>query len=576
MNPQTMIENELVQDPSSVWVLKDHRTFGYSDGAESEKYLASVFAQARDVSCGSVELESYIKDWPSEYHLTSKRAQLLSGFKYDRSLKVLEVGCGCGAITRFLGETFDNVVSVEGSINRARLARQRTRDLSGVAIICAPFQEIKFVGKFDLIFCIGVLEYSASFVAGSDPYDAALRYFADMLTPNGMLIVAIENQFGLKYFNAAREDHLGTLYEGLEGYHTTPNKVRTFGKVELERRIGAYFPTMQFYYPYPDYKLPDCVLAEDFVASGRAGELVSQLQSRDYAGDLRPSWDESLVALELARNAALPFFSNSFLVVAGKQQIAGVEFEQHGVLFSPPRQPQFRTRTTIAASAPGQPPRVHKRTLLGNAVAESGRLRWRETDSAWVDGYSLQTVLDLRCRAANQTLEAMFEPCRAWLSMLEARSTTYDGVKYLDGEFVDCMWSNVYPQNGSYTIVDREWSWAERIRLNVIVIRAIYGFVNRLQIMRSPPAALAGRSGAAVIRMVARAIGVELEKSDFDAFVQLESELQAAAFGLPAKRHQIFLRWFLWNRASLDSFRTAKKRALRITAAVRNRIARLA
>ena len=146
----------------------------------------------------------------------------MSGFSFDRSLRVLEVGCGCGAITRYLGENFDQVISVEGNINRARLARQRTRDLNSVSVICAPFQEIQFSQKFDIIFCIGVFEYSAAFIGGDDPYDAALRYFSDMLTPDGMVVVAIENQFGLKYFNSAREDHLGAMFEGLEGYHGIP------------------------------------------------------------------------------------------------------------------------------------------------------------------------------------------------------------------------------------------------------------------------------------------------------------------------------------------------------------------
>ena len=158
MSVQSIVSNELRQDASSVWVLAGHDRFGYSDGAESEKYLDQVFRAASDLSTTSAELEEWIKDWPSEYHLTVKRAQLLSGFRFDRGLKVLEVGCGCGAITRFLGENFDDVVSVEGSINRARLARLRTRDLPGVTILCAPFQEIRFSRKFDIVFCIGVYE----------------------------------------------------------------------------------------------------------------------------------------------------------------------------------------------------------------------------------------------------------------------------------------------------------------------------------------------------------------------------------------------------------------------------------
>src|SRR3954452_268849 len=103
MNIRSMIQNELIEDASSVWLLKDHGKFDYSEGAASEKYLDKVLRSATDLSTRSSELEGWIKDWSSEYHLTTKRSQLLSGFKFDRSLKVLEVGCGCGAITRHLG-----------------------------------------------------------------------------------------------------------------------------------------------------------------------------------------------------------------------------------------------------------------------------------------------------------------------------------------------------------------------------------------------------------------------------------------------------------------------------------------
>ena len=367
MSVQSIVSNELREDASSVWVLAGHDRFGYSDGAESEKYLDQAFRAASDLSTTSAELEEWIKDWPSEYHLTVKRAQLLSGFRFDRGLKVLEVGCGCGAITRFLGETFDDVVSVEGSINRARLARLRTRDLPGVTILCAPFQEIRFSRKFDIVFCIGVYEYSASFVEGANPYDSVLEYFSDLLAPDGMVVIAIENQFGLKYFTSATEDHLGVRFEGLEGYHVNPGKVRTFGKAELERNLRRHFSDIRFYYPCPDYKIPDCVLAEDFMGSPRAGELVSQLKSRDYSADLPPLYDEASVALELARNGMLPFFSNSFLAFAGKTAIHGAAFDQLAYLVSSSRRPLFRTRTRIVDEGGGR--------LAGREAAAVGRQR---------------------------------------------------------------------------------------------------------------------------------------------------------------------------------------------------------
>jgi SAM-dependent methyltransferase len=574
MNIQSIVENEITQDPYSVWCLNGDREFGYSDGAGSEKYLWKVFTEATDLSTGSPELQRFIKDWPSEYHLTIKRAQLLSGFSFDRSLRVLEVGCGCGAITRHLGESFDQVISVEGSINRARLARLRTRDLQSVSILCAPFQEIRFSQKFDIIFCIGVFEYSASFIQGDDPYDAALRYFSDMLTPEGMVVIAIENQFGLKYLSGVREDHLGVMFEGLEGYHRQPRKVRTFGKVELELRLKKYFPQVNFYYPYPDYKVPDCVISSEFLGSGRAGELVSQMQSRDYSGPGRISWDEATTTLELARNRMLEFFSHSFLVVAGRGVLKGVAFDQLAILFSSGRKPAYSTITRIVNEQSGQVLAEKRKTQSGN-VLERRPLRLVNTDSTWIDGLSLQTQLALRARADRITLTEIFEPCKHWMELLLAESSVREGIHWLNGTYIDSIWSNTYVVGCECRIVDREWIWEGDIRLNVVVIRAIYDFLSRIETTTLRSKALSARSGELMIQNIATALGIRLETTDFAEFIRIESDIAWIVSDIKICRHKFFLRWFLADRPTRRFVRRAAPVVRGLVARVQARISNL-
>jgi SAM-dependent methyltransferase len=558
MSIQAIIANELVRDESSVWMLKRRTDFAYSEGAAAEKYLEMALRNSRDLSTSSSELDRYIKDWPSEYHLSSKRAQLLSGFVFDRSLRVLEVGCGCGAITRYLGETFDDVVSVEGSIVRARLARARTRDLPGVTIVCAPFQEIDFVRKFDIVFCIGVYEYSSSFVDATDPHDAVLRYFSDVLAPDGLVVIAIENQFGLKYFGACREDHLGVKFEGLEGYHSDLGKVRTFGRNELDRDLRRYFSAVEFYYPYPDYKLPDCVLTEKFLVSGHAGELVAQTKSRDYSGATDTSLDEGLVALELARNHMLPYFANSFLVLAGKRDLNHAAFRQLGILFSAKRLERFRTTTRILGE-PGGRIVASKRAVMRSA-APSGRLALVDVDSPWVGSHSLHTIVYLRSRSRNAKLSDIFAPCSAWIRFLQERATTREYVHYIPGELVDCTWSNVYSTTDGQAIVDQEWVWAQPIRLNVVVIRAIYVFLARVEDMGRVPKILRVARGKALVRAIAETFGVSLANEDFAEFIALESELQSLVWGLKKQHVALLLRWFLLDRFSLALTKAAKRR----------------
>ena len=119
-------------------------------------------------------------------------------FKSDWS--ILELGCGCGSITRQFGETGAKITSVEGSYERARSAAARCRDLNNVNVFCSNFQDVKFTKKYDLVTLIGVMEYSPLFFNSENPVRECIQIAIDALKPDGVLIIAIENQLGLKYF----------------------------------------------------------------------------------------------------------------------------------------------------------------------------------------------------------------------------------------------------------------------------------------------------------------------------------------------------------------------------------------
>ena len=83
-----------------------------------------------------------------------------------------------------------------------------------------------------------------------------------LLNEQGCLVIAIENQLGLKYFAGAPEDHLGMPSLGIEDQYTAKG-VRTYGKQALARLLQqAGFHSVEFLHPFPDYKMPTCVLAE--------------------------------------------------------------------------------------------------------------------------------------------------------------------------------------------------------------------------------------------------------------------------------------------------------------------------
>ncbi len=145
---------EFELDPKTgVYVSGKVGEIDYKDS--SERYL---FDRVKDLSSSSQELVNYIKDWPTEYHLSPLRANILRALDFlkpRRFKRVLELGAGCGAITRWLGENFEEIHAVEGSFERAAIARKRCKDLEGVKVFCANIQDLSPEPVYDIVTLIG-------------------------------------------------------------------------------------------------------------------------------------------------------------------------------------------------------------------------------------------------------------------------------------------------------------------------------------------------------------------------------------------------------------------------------------
>jgi len=349
--------------------------------------------------------------------------------------------------------------------------------------------------------------------------------------------------------------------------------VKTFGKHELEDNLRKYFSSIKFYYPYPDYKLPDCVISNDFLSSGLAGELVSQIRSRDYYGEVQSLWDESSVSLELSKNGMLSFFSNSFLVIAGKLEIVGASFDQLAVTLSSQRSKKFRTQTRIYYDENGEVT-VSKKPLSGDSQVAVDKLALVESRSIWKDLYSLQTVLYGNCMSKEMELADMFMPCRLWVDYLESVSEHVNGDKYLDGDYIDCIFSNVYLDSDGISIIDDEWVWGEKVKLNVVVIRSIYTFLRRIEKGRHLSKVLQVRSLKKLIFLVTESIGVKLNNRDFADFINVESEFQSLVNDSAKNRNAIMLKWILFDKPSFYYFRKIRKRVDKINLHIKRLIAR--
>jgi len=309
------------QPESSVLAQK----FSYSDGVETEQRLQQILSSTSDLSSSSEELEQQIVDWPSEYHLSSTRANLLRGLNLDDIEHVLELGCGCGSISRYLGEqTQLKIDSVEGSAVRAALAAQRCSDLDNVTISTGNFNNMEFPDDhYDLVIFVGVTEYAGRFSQAETDQDALQELLAlakGTAKKSGLVLIAIENRLGLKYVMGACEDQ---PFVGIDNYPESTG-IRTYSKTEWHTQISkAGFTATEFAYPFPDYKVPTMLLADRAIepllnaSNDQLIKALSNVTSRDYSSDFSLAEREPRLWQATLEARSLPEFSNSFLILLG-------------------------------------------------------------------------------------------------------------------------------------------------------------------------------------------------------------------------------------------------------------------
>lgn len=283
----------------------------YVDGSEDE--LLDI-VRTHDKSEYN-EVISSKKSWQILYHLSDIRGNIVNWLPITKNDRVLEVGSGCGAITGTLAGMAKSVDCIELSRARSLVNAERNKEADNINIIVGNFQDIEreLTAHYDYIMLIGVLEYAASYIQSDRPYEEFLKLIMKHLDKGGKLVIAIENKYGLKYWAGCREDHLGTFYTGIEGY-VGVNSVRTFSKNGLRALLaGCGMKNIEFYYPYPDYKLPLTIYSDSFLP--QPGSLCNNFRNFDY--DRMIVFDETKVFDNLISDGMFDIFSNSFLTVSG-------------------------------------------------------------------------------------------------------------------------------------------------------------------------------------------------------------------------------------------------------------------
>lgn len=312
----------------------------YSDG-DVEETILKIIAQNNSTDYSEAITRNF--SWPVFYHLTHFRQNILNWYAFQENSDILEIGCGMGAITELLCQKAKSVTSVELSKRRASAAYLRCRNYSNLEIIVGNLNDIEFEKKFDYITLIGVLEYQGRYTDSENPFKDFLSKIKSLLKPNGKLLIAIENKYGLKYWCGAREDHTAIPFDGLNQYILSKT-AQTFSRQELAALVkSAGFENSFFYYPLPDYKFPQVIYSDEYLPKNSS---IDNWLPYYYPDTSTMIADETLIYKDIIKNNVFPFFSNSFFVECAVNKNEHVGYTKY-IVSSPLRKKEYRINTVL-------------------------------------------------------------------------------------------------------------------------------------------------------------------------------------------------------------------------------------
>ncbi|UYO05153.1 methyltransferase domain-containing protein [Paenibacillus sp. PSB04] len=431
----------------------------------------------------------------SLFYLTTKERENILAWYSFQDKDVLEIGSGCGCITGTLCDSSKRVVSVDQSQKRARITFERHKERENLEVYAGNVADIPFEQKFDYVVLIGVLEYARRFFSEYPEDVFFLKMIRKLLKPEGVLLIAIENRYGIKYFAGANEDHLGEPYVSLGGYSN--RDVRTYGKQELEELLdNCGFPKTKFYYPFPDYKLPSIIYSDEQPPS--YGE-AAMLPIYTYGNAVNFSIQETMAGI--VKNGQFGFFSNSFLVEAGtdQSQFSDISFAK----FQPKRTEDYqiisvkknkktivkRPRSAGAKAHLDNYQKIHEK--LGQSGFNICKVLKSPTEDEWcaefIEGKSISELVDLAGEKNGKAgirveiqkfLEFLYK--NSDIVMLdhpvldELKELYVEPTYVLKYGLMDLNASNIiYHSDIGYTLIDQEWEESRQIPTDYAVLNSL-------------------------------------------------------------------------------------------------------
>lgn len=430
---------------------------------------------------------------------------------------VLIIGAGYGELTGMLSEKAKSVICLEHSYVRGRINAARNNDKENVTVYVSTVEKVVEkleIIKFDYIFLIGSLnEAEEFFEVVENPYMDLLKFAKAHLKENGIMILAEDNKYGVKYFDGTRPNGIDDYFCSFTGGST---KSHMFSKKEIVKMLDEQSFMYEFYYPYPDYKFAMSIFSDLFIPE------VGQLGAYDN------TWERGKMDLfnqgdaleQMSRDGVFDIFTNSYLILSCQKQILEEEKFPIYIKYSNERSQSLNICTEIYSNDNCQK-KVLKRPLtkysnkhlsrlplyyevMSNRYRESKGLYFQKCEkekrgilSTYVFG---QSCMDLMAEWAKlgdkkiiiDTFKRLYEYLKVGAESFFINSKEFQDVfgnidlpKELKCSAsynnIDLILSNIIvDRDDNWNVIDYEWVFDFPIPIKYILFRSIFYYFKQL------------------------------------------------------------------------------------------------
>ena len=448
-------------------------------GEEYEEVLQRVENCANEDFSKTLDNKARIKNVLA---LSDVRENILNWYGFKKDSTILELNANYGEITGLLCKNAKKVVSIESSKRYADIIEKRHKNKENLELIIGNYENIELQEKFDYIVIIGMLENLGQ----------AIEYSKKHLKEDGTILLAVNNQFGVKAWITMNETA-----------NVINNNSLAISREKLENILKGM--NYKYYYPLPDYKLPNIIYTDKNMPT--TSNIYRDLTYKDE----NVNFKEVDAYYQIISNNREDFkrFANSFLLEISNKEVK--ENDIKFITFSNIRKDEYRIKTIIKdkkvyktainEKANGHINQIKNNIDLLNNIKINTLDSYKDDEiiSQFVDGNTLEdellkTYIEKGKEEFFNQIEQYYEFLKEKLIITDMNLLTknvFDKYKievndkdmekliFVKHGFWDLIFQNCFMIDNKYYFYDQEW-YEENIPAEYILYRAILYFGQKI------------------------------------------------------------------------------------------------